>query len=405
MDEAEAQRIKDGMAYESQRDGPPEGFPALPIIASGRYTDPDFLALEEKHLWKKSWLYACHMDEISSPGDYLLWNRLGVAIIILHGDDGTVRAFYNTCRHRGAPIVQDETGRKNRLTCPYHGWTYDHRGDLVGMRDPRDFPDFKPDCHSLIQLACAQLGRWVFVNFDAEADPLHDYLGPLAAEMQQFQPDQTRFVHRGLFEVDCNVKILLDAFLETYHLKSIHQNTVDRFLDHLGTTIDLWKNGHSRMITPNRRPDWQDPGTLGLREYPDVSDVARDNNISYLLFPNLVCPPSATGMPFVLFWPKGGNKMVLECVWFSPDWGDGPVPEIWQTRIANFDRIIEEDTQFATRIQTSVESDGFRGISLSYQERRIYHWHERLDQLLGQDEIDPCLRVEAVLDKFIDKYK
>lgn len=97
--------------------------------------------------------------------------------------------------------------------------------------------------------------------------------------------------------------------------------------------------------------------------------------------------------------------MVLECVWFSPDWGDGPVPEIWQTRIANFDRIIEEDTQFATRIQTSVESDGFRGISLSYQERRIYHWHERLDQLLGQDEIDPCLRVEAVLDKFIDKYK
>lgn len=396
-------QIRAAMAYERSRTRPPEGFPALPMISGKRYTDENFYTAEHHYVWLKSWLYACHMDEIAQPGQYLLWNKIGSPVIIVHGKDGELRAFYNTCRHRGAPLVSEESGRKSVFTCPYHGWSYDHQGHLVGMRDPRDFADFDASCHSLIALSCARFGRWVFINFDPDAAPLIESLGPVAADMAQFQPDNLRLVHTGQFEVDCNVKVLLDAFLETYHLKSIHQNTVDRFLDHLGTTIDLWKNGHSRMITPNRRPDWQDPGTAGLTEIESVGAIARENNISYLIYPNLVCPPATTGMPFLLFWPRGLNKMLLECIWFSPDWGDGPAPEIWQTRIANFDRIIEEDTQFATRIQTSLETDGFKGISLSYQERRIYHWHEETDRRIGIGTIRPDLRVAPLLENYVVK--
>jgi nitrite reductase/ring-hydroxylating ferredoxin subunit len=403
MSALEDDKIKTGMAYEKARTAPPEGFPPLPAIPSKRYVDADFNDLEMEQVWKKSWVYACHMDELPSPGSYILWDKLSSPILIIRGQDDKVRAFYNTCRHRGGPLVKEPAGRKKLFVCGYHGWSYDAEGNLVGVRDPRDFPDFDKSCLGLIPVSCDTFGNWVFVNCDADAPPLMEALAPVADEMRQFQPENIRLAHKAEYLVDCNVKVLLDAFMETYHLKSIHQDTVDRFLDHLGTTIDLWPQGHSRMVTPNRRPEWKDPGVRGLPETETVGEVARDNNVSYHIFPNIVCPPSPTGMPFIIFWPKTLNTMVLECVWFSPDWGDGPLPEVWGARVDNFDRIIEEDTQFAPQIQQSVESEGFKGIQLSYQERRIYHWHEELDRRMGLENVPAETKVEPMLDKYVVK--
>lgn len=400
MDAQTTQRIKDGMAYERARNGPPEGFPALPPIPAARYTDKDFNALEMQKMWKSTWVYAAHLDELPKKGSYLLWEKLGSPILIIRGKDDVVRAFYNTCRHRGAPLVKDKSGKRNLFVCGYHGWSYDPEGNLIAVRDERDFPDFDKSCLGLLSVRCEMFGNWIFVNLEDDSEPLMDFLGPVADEMSAFQPENLRLADKAEWEVDCNVKVLLDAFLETYHLKSIHQQTVDRFLDHLGTTIELWKNGHSRMVTPNRRPEWKDPGVAGLPEIDTVGEIARDNNVSYNVYPNIVCPPAPTGMPFIMFWPKTINTMVLECIWFSPEWGDGPRPEVWDTRIDNFERIIEEDTQFAPQIQASVESDGFRGIPLSYQERRIYHWHEELDRRIGEDDVPKNAKVESVLAPF-----
>ncbi len=402
MTPGSADRIKAGMAYERARNGPPEGFPALPPIPSARYVDPAFVELERERMWKRAWVYACHDDELPEPGSFLLWRRLGSPIVIARTKTGDVRAFYNTCRHRGGPLVKEPSGRRSLFTCGYHGWSYDLDGNLVGLRDPRDFPDFNKSCYGLIKVRCEKFGAWHFVNLDAEAGRLTDALDPIPAEIAEFQPEKLRLAHKAEYEIKCNVKVLLDAFLETYHLKSIHQQTVDRFLDHLGTTIELWPRGHSRMTTPNRRPEWKDPGVAGLPEIETVGEIARDNNVSYHIYPNIVVPPAPTGLPFIVFWPKSANTMTLECVWFSPDWGGGPLPDVWKTRIANFERILEEDTQFAPQIQDSVESDGFKGIPLSYQERRIYHWHEELDRRIGADAVAPAARVTPMLAPYID---
>ena len=218
-----------------------------------------------------------------------------------------------------------------------------------------------------------------------------------------YQVKEVRFVDRRSYHVKCNVKVLLDAFLEVYHLKSIHQNTVDRFLDHRGTSITLWPRGHSLMLTPNRRPDWQDPGTRGMRRIETATEITLSNNPSFNFYPNLVTPVDATGNPFILFWPTGDREMDIEIVWFAPDWGDGEHDPLWETRIANFERILEEDTQFAEQIQQSVESAAFRGITLNYQERRIYHWHEELDRRIGPERIPEHLRVQPRLAEWISR--
>src|SRR3546814_6812755 len=106
----------------------------------------------------------------------------------------------------------------------------------------------------------------------------------MAKELEQYGLENLRLVDSRSYEVNCNVKVLLDAFLEVYHLKSIHQQTVDRFLDHRGMFVTLWPNGHSRMLTPNRRPDWKDPGTIGMRSEEHTSELQSLMRISYAVF-------------------------------------------------------------------------------------------------------------------------
>jgi phenylpropionate dioxygenase-like ring-hydroxylating dioxygenase large terminal subunit len=403
MDAQTVQRLLSGMRYEAERTAPPPGFPQFPDVPAGRYIDPDFLRLEREHLWRKSWLYACHIDELPEAGSYLLWKKTGAPILIVRDKDDTIRAFYNTCRHRGAPLVKDKAGKADGFVCGYHGWTYSLDGRLVNLRDKRDFVGLDTSCRSLIAVRAERFFNWVFINEDANAQPLTTHFAPFTEHFKQFQPETFRLVAQEAFDVKCNVKVLMDAFLEVYHLKSIHQNTVDRFLDHRGTTIALYRNGHSLMVTPNRRPDWTDPGTRGMRRIETATEVSAKNNPSFNFFPNLVTPVDPTGCPFLLFWPTSNTTMRIECVWFAPGEKGEPMHELWPTRIANFDRILDEDLQFAEQIQESVMSPGFKGIPLNYQERRIYHWHEELDRRIGRERVPTHLRIEPLLESYYEQ--
>lgn len=402
MDAATVQRFLDGMKHEAERTAPPEGFPRLPDIPAGRYVDPAFLALERQYLWQRSWVYACHLDELPTAGSFLLLRKTGSPILVVRGQDDVVRAFYNTCRHRGGPVVRSEKGCVKGFVCGYHGWSYSLDGTLLNLRDKRDFVGLDLAAHGLKPIRCERFFNWIFINEDPRAEPLLEHVAPFGEYFRQFRPEEWRLVAQEARDVRCNVKVLLDAFLEVYHLKSIHQDTVDRFLDHRGTTIALYRRGHSLMVTPNRRPDWMDPGTVGMRRIETATVIASRNNASFNFFPNLVVPVDPTGCPFLLFWPTSDTSMRIECHWFAPDWGGGAPPELWKVRIANFDRILDEDLQFAPSIQESVMSRGFTGIPLSYQERRIYHWHAELDRRIGAEHIPQALRVPPLLDAFVE---
>ncbi len=403
MDQKFIDRVFQELEYERTRKTPPDNFPPLPLIPGGRYTDPEFLQLERQHLWTKSWLYACHADQLEVAGDYILWDRTGSPIIIVRGKDDVIRAFYNTCRHRGGPLVNEKSGRLDAgFRCAFHGWGYDLEGNLKGVRDQADFVNLDMSCLGLIGVRCENLGKWIFINENSDAPPLEESLGPVAGHMQQFALDTIRHVQSSSYVVECNVKILMEAFLEVYHLHSVHAQTVDRFLDYRGSRNILWPGGHSLMVTPNRDPDWVDSGTRGMVEFPDVTELPLKTNVSFNIFPNLITPVAATGIPLLNFWPLGKRSMRVDCHWFSPDWGEGDRHPLWDRRIENFDRILQEDLEFAPRLQRSIESGGFMGSRLNYQERRIYHWHEELDRRIGVGRIPEHLRVEPLLAGMIE---
>lgn len=390
-------QVHETMEYERSRKAPPETFPALPDIPGARYVNKDFLALEKERMWGRAWLYAGHVDQLPNKGSWFLSRNTGSPILVVRDMQGEVRAFYNTCQHRGAPLVAEDAGESRGFVCGYHGWSYTLDGKLTAVRDKRDFVDLDFSCRSLVSVRCELLGSLIFLNEDPEAQPLMEHIGPMAKELEQYRIEDLRLVDSRSYDVGCNVKILLDAFLEVYHVKSIHQHTVDRFLDHRGMFVTLWPNGHSRMLTPNRRPEWKDPGTLGMPKIPTITEVPANNNVSYHIYPNFVMPASDSGIPLLQFWPTSDTTCRVVSSWIAPDYDPEADNKLWETRLSNWERILYEDLQFAPQIQESLESKGFRGMPLNYQERRIYHWHEELDRRIGLNQVPPEARVEQVL--------
>jgi phenylpropionate dioxygenase-like ring-hydroxylating dioxygenase large terminal subunit len=395
------QTLRKLMEFEAARTEPPAGFPPLPDIPAGRYVDPRFHQLELDHVWRKSWLLAAHIDEIPEPGCFMLWENAGEPVVIVHAESGAVNAFYNTCSHRGAPVVTEQRGKARRLTCQYHGWSYDHEGELRGIRDPQDFRDFDMSCRGLKTVRCERFGNLVFVNFDAHAPTLLEWLGPIADEWEEFQFGQCRLASRAIFDLDCNWKIAMEANTEVYHVRSIHPDTVAPILDDRRNVNTLYPNGHGRMIAPTP------PGKSNMEAVeisPDIAqietagEIARSCTQSYGLFPNWVSPLSQFAIPPILFWPNGINKCRIETWTMAPQWQEGMKPDMWTENDGKeLCQVLIEDTQFGEKIQHSMESRGFEGVPLSYQEARIYHWNQAADRMIGIDNIPDELRVQQVI--------
>ena len=369
-------------------------------MPAGRYNSQEFYDLEKQHYWTKVWMIAGHMDEIPEVGSYKLWEMTGEPILIVRGKDNVARAFYNTCRHRGAPVVREAYGQApGGLACMYHGWTYDYEGNLMSLRDKRDFVDLDMSCRGLYPVRTEQFGKLIFVTFDEDAVPLREYLGEVISKSwDQFDFGNTRLVDHYTWNLNCNWKIAMEANMEVYHVKSIHPGTVDAGLDYRKNVNTLFPRGHSRMIAPTPEEVLAAaPQNTGEPEIESVGEIPRTTTYSFHVDPNLVSPMAPTLFPMLFFWPDGLRNTKYELYWIGADWGEGEMPAAWKDRIDFFNVVITEDTQFGDWIQKSADSIAFKGVPLCYQESRIYHMHENIDRVIGLNKVPEHLAVDQVL--------
>ena len=154
------------MERESVRNGYPEGFPALPEIPGGRYFDQRFYDLEMEYIWRKTWLYACHVSEIPDTGSFFVFDKLGLSVIVARSRDGSIHAMHNVCRHRGAPVVNQKRGRQSRFVCPYHAWSFNLDGSLAVVPGEHNFACLDKVERSLLKIRCEVWRGFVFINLD-----------------------------------------------------------------------------------------------------------------------------------------------------------------------------------------------------------------------------------------------
>src|SRR4051794_33031877 len=191
-------------------------------IATARYTDPGFAALEHERLWGRVWQVAGREEQVATPGDVLEY-RIGEASVLVTRDRvGALHAMRNACRHRGSPLVQDRAQVDDCLQCPYHGWTYELDGRLRAVVDHDDFGDRLPEGLALAPVAVDTFGGFVFVNLDAGAGALTDFLGPLVDLLAPYRLERMRLRLARTTVLPANWKAVIDAFNEGYHLQSLH---------------------------------------------------------------------------------------------------------------------------------------------------------------------------------------
>ena len=415
MDQALIDRIKGDMRYEFARTAPPEGFPSFHDIPTVRHTSDEFFQLEQQFLWPRVWVMAGREEDIPGPGDYLVFKDLGVPLLVVRGTDGEIRCFYNTCQHRGAPVVRDDRGSARRLRCQYHSWTYEvDGGTLVSVPDERDFVGLNREERCLPQVSCETFGGWIFVNRDPEAQPLREWLGGAAEMLEPFECSSLREVYRESVVVPCNWKVCAEAFLEVYHFRHIHSHDGVSILDNRGAAMGLYPNGHSRMITPYSEQNckgsgmaaWDDWKRLDYGEFPTIDtvpDMVDCTSTAVSLFPNMIMPLGRIGFPVNLFWPIDRATTRLDWVYYGPGkWDGDDLPEYWQKRRAQYNQIMEEDMMNMAPMQESLDSPALSGIPINYQERRIWHLHEQIDQTIGPENIPADARVEPLLGPYFE---
>lgn len=410
-------RLTQQMQYEFDRTAPPDGFPKFHDIPVQRFTSDEFWELEQKYLWPRSWVIAGRSEDIANVGDFFTFDDLGVPILLIRGKDLQVRAFYNTCQHRGAPVVRESSGTSKLLRCQYHSWSYDiDSGQLVSVPDERDFVDLDKTERCLPSISCAVWDNWIFVNQDANAISLAEHIGSIADEMSEFKGQSLRTVAKQSEIVPCNWKVTAEAFLEVYHFRHIHSRNGESLLDNRGATMGLLPNGCSRMVTPFSKTsytalgmkNWDDYKHVVLPGFTDietVNDMVRCTSTAFGIFPNLITPVAAYGFPFITFWPIDKQTTRIDWTHYAPidfDPREG-LPANWQARLDNFALIMQEDFWNMAPMQKSLESPAMRGMPINYQERRIWNFHEEVDRLIGIERIPEELRVEQLLAPYIER--
>jgi phenylpropionate dioxygenase-like ring-hydroxylating dioxygenase large terminal subunit len=411
------EQIKRDITTEFERRSPPDGFPGFPDIPTGRYTSSAFFELEREHLWSKVWVLAGRSQDAANPGDSFTFDDLGVPLVVVRGNDRMLRAFANTCRHRGAPVVRTARGHAPSLRCQYHGWTYDLRGELVSVPDEADYRGLCREDRALAPASCAEWRGWVFVNRDPDADALTSAFGAALDELEEYADPRLEAIAHRSSVIACNWKVCAEAFLEVMHFRFIHARGPagqDTLLDHRGAALALFPNGCSRMVTPFSASacrmrgmadwaDWQQFTEPGFVDLDSVGPMARSTSTAYSLFPNLVSPVNGYGYPVLTFWPIDVGHTRLDWVQYAPrDWDAPDVPAHWAKRFDAFDAIMAEDTENLEPMQRSLRAPSMRGVPISWQERRIWHLHEQIDRTIGADRIDPRLQVPQMLGRWLE---
>jgi len=395
--------IRKQLAANRERTGPPTGAVQIPPIPTGRYCDPEFAALERDRVWRRSWLYAGHLSQLPEQGSYLTTDRSGSPVVVVRGEDDVVRAFYNSCRHRAAPVVRDECGTARRLTCHYHSWSYGLAGELRAVPDSRSFVDLDESSLELVPVRCEAWEGFVFVNEDPSAPSLETYLGPLAQQMREIDGTRLRWITRQHHHVAANWKVVVvDAFLEVDHIRTVHPDNAALLYDDSTVAVAMLPNGHSRLSVAVR------PELLGVMDpspaadNPSVGALRRETSTSFGWFPNVVAPLDTGAFPLLCIWPvdTGHADLVLE--WFAPDWGTGDMPDEHALRVSLFETVMAQDTANLGAIQRSVESPGARPFQIGWHERLVHHFHRAVDLAIGPEDVPGGLAVSDTLDRFVD---
>ena len=337
------------------------------------YASPEVLRLEKEKIFMKDWLCMARVEEIEKPGDYMTFRVIDEPVIIARDETGALNAFANVCRHRGVEVASGE-GNLKEFSCPYHGWTYDLRGQLIGAPYMKEAQGFDPASCRLSPLRLGIWAGWIFVTLDDHAPPLEDFVAHYQQEFGHLRQEDCRLADKLVLEFDCNWKFIVENLIDVYHVATLHVKTIGRKRgaaeDH---PFNLFPRGGTSMFYPS---DPMVPGGESLfGNMPWLADQPYNYACSGRLSPNMQLIARADNVhPFVM-WPLSpGRCRVINYTLFPKEHFDQPdFADKLKVYHDYMLKVLDEDRGMIASLQRNMQSRTYEPGSMSKLETGIHH--------------------------------
>jgi len=294
------------------------------------YTSEAFYAREAAAVFGRAWNFVGHTDQLAGVGAYFTGVLAGVPFIVVRGADGVVRGFANTCRHRGA-LLMDGAGEAAAIRCPYHSWTYDLIGRLRGAAGMEHTEGFSLAENGLVAFRVELWAGLVFLCMDAQAESLAAYLGDLPARLAPYAIEDMTLVRLKSWDLACNWKVYVENAMESYHVPTVHTKTIQR---------------QARDINP---PLFGQGQWCGLFTRHTGSRALEAGESGFPYIPSLQ-GDSAEGTHYILLYPTTMLALTFDCMWWLEVYPAGPLH--CQVRSgACFPKAVRARNDFATVVQ------------------------------------------------------
>jgi phenylpropionate dioxygenase-like ring-hydroxylating dioxygenase large terminal subunit len=340
------------------------------------YTDTDRFAAEQRALFSRLPLVVAPSALLPEPNHAIAHDGLGVPLLIWRGPDREVHVMANVCRHRGTRLIESsDVARAKRISCPYHAWTYAPDGNLVGLPRADSFPGLDRSEKRLFGFPAVETGGLIWVARDEAAD---------FADARALAPDFDAFGMAGLHlykrrthEVAANWKLIIDAFLESYHVQRLHAGTIaDFFAD--GITAADHIGPHQRAVVG--RSDY-----LAAIDRDDWTQLRRAVTYTYFLFPSAILVVSPDYINLLVVMPQDVGRSLVEDFMLIPEPPATNEAEAhWQKSWDLLDggTFGDEDFRAAALCQRGLDSRQLEKITLGTLESGIADFHAKVEAAL-----------------------
>lgn len=318
-------------------------------LKADAYVAPEWYKADVNAILAKSWQWVCHVEKLREAGSYVTIDIAGQPIAIVRDREGTLRAFYNVCKHRAHELLSGE-GNTTRIMCPYHAWVYKLDGQLVRAPETENLEDFNAKEICLDEVQVEEFAGFVYVNLDGAAASLAEQSGNLETEIRHWAPDieNLTFGHRLTYDIKSNWKNVVDNFLECYHCPVAHKDFCD-LVDMDTYKVTTYGIYSSHMADAGK----------GANTAYDVSNATVKTHAVWWLWPNtcLMRYPGRSSMIVLNIIPAGPDR-TLETYDFFLETPEADPMEL--DAIRYLDEVLQvEDINIVESVQRGMNTPAF----------------------------------------------
>lgn len=351
-------------------------------IPAEHYTSKQRLEQEMATVFRHYPIIVGHGDQLAGPGDVMRHDALGLPLLITRDTHGELHCFLNACRHRSMRLQeQPQTCGKRSLVCPYHGWTYELDGRLKYIPHDYAFPGLDKAANGLVELPCEQRHGLIWVLPTPGADMnLDEYLGPLGEDFAWLGLDDATLYKRTQTPRGANWKLIIDAFLEAYHVRVLHRDSIYPFFEDAMAANDV--------VAPHLR------SAVARRGLADTDSLLTDpcavrNLVSYthFIFPNTILIFHPDYASALTFFPDGPERLKWTHLMLIPaDQHTSEREAHWQKTQALVEEMVfeREDLYAAEGMQVGLRSGANKSMNLGRLEYMIRYFHDRIQDAIDQ---------------------